>query len=77
MRETSTSDKRRVHQNIEHAGLAVQTRARVIDLLAREEPSVLENSEHIFLSCCTWEKRCAQSSANRLYFQQRRQRNRV
>src|SRR6185437_2203304 len=36
-----------VNQNIEHARLAVQTRARVIDLLAAEESSVLENSEHI------------------------------
>jgi hypothetical protein len=36
-----------VDQNIEHAGLAIQTRARAIDLLAGEESSVLENSEHV------------------------------
>ena len=36
-----------VNQNIEHAVLAIQTRASAIDLLAGEESSVLENSEHI------------------------------
>src|SRR5262249_13206055 len=34
-------------QNVEDTGLAVQTQARAIDLMPREEPSLLENSKHI------------------------------
>ncbi|KAG0505318.1 MAG: hypothetical protein Udaeo_13490 [Candidatus Udaeobacter sp.] len=52
-----------VNQNLEHAGLAVQTRARAIDLLTGEEPSLLENSEHIIFVVLHLGKNAAPSLA--------------
>src|SRR5262249_47789982 len=57
-------------QNVEDTRLAVETRARVIDLMARDEPSLLKDSKHILFVVLHRGKRCGQFSLNRLYFQQ-------
>ena len=52
-----------VDQNIENSGLAVQTRARAIDLLAAKKSSVLENAEHIVFVVLHLGKKAAPSLA--------------
>ena len=59
-----------VDQNVEHAGLAVQPRPRIVDLMAGQESSILENSEHIvFVMLHPGKNAAAQCSLTPVYFQ--------
>jgi hypothetical protein len=61
-----------IDQNIEYAGLAVQTRPGAIDLLACKESSLLENAKHIVFVVLHLGKKAAASLAQTGYISSQR-----
>jgi hypothetical protein len=50
-----------IDQNIDHARLAVEARARTVDLLAREKSYIAKDSEHVIFVLLHWWKLLARS----------------